>query len=281
MLKMNIRFSGILIPGYILLTTFVVFAQTQPKLESLLTSSRIEEANYELVMYQQKGDVVSNLTVVDRRITKEDYHSHPSVKIVETNRVDTPKTKTLIYIDRKTLKPIYFETSADNVLVQKANFEKDKITIVDIINGQEKTSEAPNSGAYLSNSFSELIQANDFGKNRAVKFETVTPGKPANRFVVENVGEKEYSMAGGKTLKRPFRQSIPSCRQDQRLRLSFPAWKAFRTALRRRRKYISERSIQAQYACTQPRPYSYAACPQLSRAFSLRVRPFQRSLFWV
>jgi hypothetical protein len=47
-------------------------------------------------------------------------------------------------------------------------------------------------GVYVSNSFSELVQANDFEAHPHITFTTMTPGSAANTFEVERVGHRTF-----------------------------------------------------------------------------------------
>jgi hypothetical protein len=198
---MKRNFNKILVT--LLFTTSVVFAQDKSAIElsKICNASRIEQTTYKLLMFNQNKDAISNPTVVERTISRENYKSQPSIKITETNQTSSPNTRTVIYIDATTLKPLYFEASNDGTPVQKASFDNNKVNIVDISNGTEKLTEMPNpADSYLSNSFSELVQANDFGKNRLIRFGTFSPGKPINRFVVERVREHKFEIPGGKVI---------------------------------------------------------------------------------
>lgn len=162
-----------------------------------LNASRIEEGNYKIVFDLNK-DGQSKVSILNRIVTREMYNSRPCIKITEINTSESPKTKTIVYIDAKTLKPLFSENSSNDVLVQKAIFAKDKITVVNIENGAEKVTETPiSSEPFASSSFSELLQANDFSKNRIINFETINPGNPAGRFKAERIDEKEFSIPGG------------------------------------------------------------------------------------
>jgi hypothetical protein len=180
-----------------LLAVLTEFSQNGRRAESYFDPTRIEEANYNLVMYQNGGNTLSNLTIINRAITRENYGSNAAIKIVETNNTTSPKTKTLIYVDAKTLRPLYFESGSDEVITQKAFFEGNTIRSVDAVSGREMA-ETVDSEIYLSNSFSELIQAHDFGRTPVLRFETFSPGKSANRFVAERVGEQKFLLLQGK-----------------------------------------------------------------------------------
>lgn len=170
-------------------------------LKNIFKPSRIEDAHYRLIMYNQNSDTLSGLTVMDRQIKREDFNSTPCIKITETNLSSAVRNKVIIYMDAKTLKPQYFESYIGDTLIQKATFEDRKMTLYDIKNGAETKSESiVSENMFLSNSFSELVQSNDFGKNPVVNFETFTPGRATNQFMVKRVGEKEFSIPGQKNI---------------------------------------------------------------------------------
>jgi len=170
-------------------------------LKNIFNPSRIEDAHYKLIMYNQNGDTLSGITIMDRQISREEFKSNPCIKITETNLSAAVRNKVILYMDAKTLKPQYFESYTGDTLIQKADFENGKTALYDIKNGIETKSESVVSeNMFLSNSFSELVQSNDFGKTPVVNFETFTPGRASNQFKVEKVGEKEYSIPGHKNI---------------------------------------------------------------------------------
>jgi len=161
-------------------------------------ASRIEEAHYKLFIYNQNKGVPSNLSVLERTISRENYRTIPSIKISEINDVSKPRTKTVLYIDAKSLKPLYFEMSDDDTPLVRATFDNGKVRIIDVSSGTEKVSETElPPDAYLSNSFSELVEANDFGKNPVSIFSVFTPGKAVGRFRVERIGQQKFDLPDG------------------------------------------------------------------------------------
>ncbi len=170
--------------------------------DSIFNSVRIENAAYKLVMYNQNKDTISNLTVIDRQVTRETYNSVRCIKITEMNNQSKPATKTIAYIDINSLLPVHFETFLNDTLIQKADFDGIKALIIDYKNGKEAVSEIGLSKpVFLSNSFSELLQAIDFERNKIVRFETFSPGKSTNQFIVERDGETGFPIPGGEIIK--------------------------------------------------------------------------------
>jgi len=184
------------------ITNLNLFGQQKNKIDTVnlsgsLNANRIELGNYILAMYNQNKDTISNCIILNRQISKENYGSIPCIKIIETNKNVNSNNVTTIYIDSKTLKPVAYESNSADTNIVKAVFENGKMILSTAKNGNEtKTESDVFPSAFLSNSFSELVQSNDFNKNSVVKFQTFTPGYPRNQFIVERIGEKKFSTLG-------------------------------------------------------------------------------------
>jgi hypothetical protein len=134
-------------------------------IRKVFDATRIKEARYKLVLYNQDAGIASNVMVLDRQISPENYETKPSIKITEILTQCGSTTTTIVFLDSRTLMPIYFENSSNRTVTQKAYFEHGKEIIVNIENGVEKRIETDLSASvFLSNSFSELLQANDFSQ---------------------------------------------------------------------------------------------------------------------
>jgi hypothetical protein len=165
------------------------------ELGDVFKPARIKEGDYTLVMYNQNGASLSNIALLKREIINQTFESKLCIKITETLTQGATRNRTTVYVDAKTLSPLFYEMSANDTLVQKATFENGKSILQVFADGVEKRSEQIVSAkSFLSNSFSELIQAVDFEKTNAVKFETFSPGKPSNQYVAERIDEKEFTL---------------------------------------------------------------------------------------
>jgi len=163
-----------------------------PELTRVFNADRIEAANYKLMMYNQNKDTISRITVLKRDISRETYQSVPCIRITENNQSNGSNTRSMIYIDAKILRPLYYEYSEGDTVTQKASFENGNMTLIETRKGIEKKTQAViATKIFLSNCFSEILQANDFSKNPSIKFETITPGRTANQFIVQRIGEKQ------------------------------------------------------------------------------------------
>lgn len=159
-------------------------------LQNVFNPDRIKETNYKLVMFRQLENSVTGIAINDRQIKTEQFHEKKCLRITESLVADRSKSRTVIYIDFISLLPEYFESYSNDTLVQKATIEEGKWVNYEFKNGMDRKTilETP-IHTFISNSFSELIQANDFGKNSNIMFATFTPGKPINQFQVERIDE--------------------------------------------------------------------------------------------
>ncbi len=170
-------------------------------LRKVFDPKRIAQTRYKLVLYNQDESGISNLSVLEREIARESYQTKPALRITETLTQGVSRTKTTVFVDLTTISPLYFEHSADGTVTKKAYFADGKEIILDISNGVEKKSELQiGASIFLSNSFSELLQANDFGKNPIVQFQTVSPGSTPNHYIAERFGEENIALSPNKPI---------------------------------------------------------------------------------
>jgi hypothetical protein len=171
------------------------------ELTKVLDSRRIKEARYKIVLYNQDEDQISKVNVLNRQISRATYESKSAIRITEAGIENGLSKMTTVFVDQLTLMPLYFEEKSSGTIVRKAYFDHGKEILILIENGVEKRSEAQLSvSIFLSNSFSELLQANDFRKNPAVRFQTVNPGNAANVFIAERFAEKDFMVSPNKLI---------------------------------------------------------------------------------
>ncbi|TJY37808.1 hypothetical protein [Pontimicrobium aquaticum] len=167
----------------------------------IFNPSRVKNVKYKLVLYNQKENALSDIAILDRKISRDTYNQTPIIKITEEYNNNKTNTKTLCYIDLKTLLPLYLEVQSSDTLIKKYNFKKDKILLVEIKNSKEIKKEFNNqTGVFLSNSFSEILQSIDFSKNKRVQFKTFSPEKKPAVFKIKVIDEKDFIL--------PNKQSI-------------------------------------------------------------------------
>src|SRR5947209_7781874 len=88
-------------------------------IKQVFDPSRIKEARYKLVMYNQDGNAVSDVTILDREIAVLKYENRPALRTTEILTKGNSRIKTIAYVDRGTLLPLYSEESTDEVVTQK------------------------------------------------------------------------------------------------------------------------------------------------------------------
>ena len=170
-------------------------------LRNALDSSRIKETRYKIVLYNQNDDHVSDVNVLDREVVRVAYESKAAIRITERDTENGSRKKTIVFVDAKTLMPLYFEESSNGAIVKKAYFDHGKETIVRSENGVDnKTESQLAASVFFANSFSELLQANDFRKNPVVQFQTVNPGNSPNDYIAERFAEKEFVISPNKSI---------------------------------------------------------------------------------
>lgn len=157
--------------------------------------NRIEDITYKLVLYNQNNDKLSDIAILDRSISKEKYNQTPSIRITEEYTNNKTHTKTLCFVESKTLLPLYLEVNTNDTLTKKYYFEKNKIHLTEIRNSEEIKKELDyQAGAFLSNSFSEILQSIDFSNYKKIQFSTFSPGKNPGIFNVEVIDEKKFKL---------------------------------------------------------------------------------------
>lgn len=162
-----------------------------------LDSKRIEEASYKLIMYNQLDGEINNIGLLQRDIKYTNYEGKSSITITEVYRNNEVENTTIVIISREDLAPLYQEKSRNDTLFSKTYFEGETIRHLEYSSGteEEKKFETPEN-AYISNSFSELVQANNFEENKEVTFRTFSPGREPASFKVERIGEEEFYLPG-------------------------------------------------------------------------------------
>lgn len=163
-----------------------------PQLKDVLEAGRVKDDGYALIMFQLNDDTASNFTLLHRTVENVRISEVPAIRIVEQNKAKG--LSTVIDIDARTLRPLSYESRAGDTLVVKAVVRGDSLLLSETRRGVETGRALRISpGAYFSNAFSELLQANDFDRNPAIGFTTFTPGGASNGFLAERIGRKDCS----------------------------------------------------------------------------------------
>lgn len=155
-------------------------------------TNRISEDNYKVFSYQKDGSLFSNISILNRQIERTDYEGQKCIRITESETEPRKVNKTTIFINDKTLGPLYYEIRVNDTVTEKADFDHQFMWFTDSVNskGGKKKIEIQSS-FYLSNSFSELVECVDFKKYPKVRFETISPGKAPHQFFAERIAEKD------------------------------------------------------------------------------------------
>lgn len=166
-----------------------ILQQTPSPLADVLHAGRVKDDQYRLIMFNSKDDSASGFTLVKRSVERTEYQGRRAIRVREENRAAGSTVS--ISLDATSLRPLSYEARWSDTLSVTARTDGDSMRITE--NKRGVTSNAVSAierGAYFSNSFSELVQSNDFGAHPRISFATFTPGAPANRFVVERIGRR-------------------------------------------------------------------------------------------
>ena len=180
----------------ILFSALINYSDAQSKKDTfnvlqVIQTARIKEAQYKIVQFRQSKDEISNIALLDRRVTVEEFNNEKCLKIIETANTGNSRNKVVCYVDLGNLRPKYMETASNDTLAQKYIFENNKIICTTLKDKKETVTEMSlPENTFLSNSFSEIVQSVDFKKYSNYKFATFSPGRPSNIFIVSLVGKK-------------------------------------------------------------------------------------------
>ncbi|MCB0280760.1 MAG: hypothetical protein KDD94_14720, partial [Calditrichaeota bacterium] len=162
-------------------------------------AKRIQNLTYQLAMFQSQPDSITNMIILKREISRENYGSKPAIKIIETQMNKADHDQVIIYIDARDMKPLSYEKFSKHKKVISAQINDDQtISMTEFSDSGEKKStiELPK-GKFFSNSFSEIVQSIDFNKTKTATYHTFTPGYPGAQIDVERIDEyTEHSVSG-------------------------------------------------------------------------------------
>lgn len=166
-------------------------------LGEVLDPNRIEPLAYKLAMFNTTPDSISSLSILDRKVSFEKYKGRDCIKISETNYSGKGKTTTISYMDQQSLAPVSRKEMVNDSLIETQEIKNNRVLIYNAQGKQINEVDKPKD-AYLSNTFSELVQANDFIKHPIISFSTFRPGKPkVGRFVARMVQEEKIKFVYG------------------------------------------------------------------------------------
>lgn len=166
-------------------------------LNKVYDPNRIEPLAYKLAMFNTTSDSISSLSILDRRVSFEKYKGRDCIKIIETNYSGKDKITTISYMEQQSLAPVFRKEMVNDSLIETQEIKNNKVLIYNAQDKQINEMDKPKD-AYLSNAFSELVQANDFNKHPNISFSTFRPGKPKiGRFVARMVQEEKLKSVYG------------------------------------------------------------------------------------
>lgn len=100
-------------------------------------------------------------------------------------------------MEQQSLAPVFRKEMVNDSLIETQEIKNNKVLIYNAQDKQINEMDKPKD-AYLSNAFSELVQANDFNKHPNISFSTFRPGKPKiGRFVARMVQEEKLKSVYG------------------------------------------------------------------------------------
>jgi hypothetical protein len=161
-------------------------------LSDVMRTARVSEEAYRLIMFRTDHDSASGFSLVHRVIERVTSNGRRTIRVREANRAKN--NFVTVYAEANSLRPLFYESKSGDSLTVMATVDGDSLRLTETLHGETtSTVTAAPRGAYFSNCFSELIQANDFGVNPSITFMTFTPGGPTNTFTVERVGRRTFS----------------------------------------------------------------------------------------
>lgn len=161
------------------------------RLAEVMHADRVTPGAYRLIMFRTQDDSASGFVVVKRSVERTEYLGKPAIRVREENRAQA--SAVTIRIDAATLRPLSYESTAGDTMSVTAEMDGDSMRIVRTQGGiVTRSVSAIDPDVYFSNSFAELVQANDFAKHPRIRFTTLTPGATANTFIVERVGRRTF-----------------------------------------------------------------------------------------
>lgn len=160
-------------------------------LAKVLKADRLTDDRYRLIMFQTDSGISSGFVLINRAIEHVTRDGSNVIRVQEESRA---KDNTVsVYLDAHSLAPLAYESRLGDTLSIAATMVGDSLHLTETRRGVVTNSVSPvPAGVYWSNSFSELLQANDFAVHPSITFSTLTPGAPANTFTVERIGRREF-----------------------------------------------------------------------------------------
>lgn len=169
----------------------------------LLNTDRIEEAHYRLLMLtrNRKTEVISEIYILDRQVEREPCENGDCITVTEIQDRPGSRTKIVARANAKDLEPRLLEVSRNDTMLQRFTFTDGKIFAAEMKEGEmvETEMDLPE-GVYLSNTFSEIVQAIDFGRHTSAEFSTIFPGRDPGLFTVERIDEKTITLPNKKSI---------------------------------------------------------------------------------
>lgn len=187
--------SKLFLPLLVFFTLISCSTKHTTPLPPQFNPDRIQEAEYKLIMYNQGENKISSIGILDRKVEFFEFDSIPAIKISELYTNGVTKNKTITFINKETLKPMYLEETRNDTLLSKSHFNKKTIQKYEFNSEEVIENELPNySDSFASNSFSEIIQGYNFNIYEKVEFKTFRPGSIPGLFIVERIGQEDFDL---------------------------------------------------------------------------------------